>query len=133
MKKRITAIFTALCCLTLLWSLYSFSGDPNSKQKVLRHVVSFQFKDDVTAERKAQAIEDFLALKDEIPEIKKFEGGEDISVEGLDKDFTHCFILTFESEEARDTYIPHPAHIRLAEKNKPLTKDIIVLDVWGEE
>ena len=133
MKKSITIQLSALLGLIFLWSIYSFSSDPNSQQKVLRHVVSFQFKDELTAERKAQAIKDFVALKDEIPEIKKFEGGEDISVEGLDKEFTHCFILTFENEEARDSYIPHPAHLRLVEKNKPLMKDIIVLDVWGEE
>ena len=133
MKKRNVVPLTLLLSLPLAWSIYSFSSDPNSEQKVLRHVVSFQFKEDITDERKAQAIQDFLALEDEIPEIKRFEGGEDISVEGLTKEFTHCFILTFESEEDRDVYIPHPAHIRLAEKNKPLMKDLIVLDVWGEE
>jgi hypothetical protein len=47
----------------------------------------------------------------------------------LNKGFTNCFILTFENEASRDIYIPHPAHKTLAEKNKPLMQDLVVLDV----
>ena len=120
-----------LLCLFIICGVLSCSTETTSKQKVLKHVVTFQFKEEVTADRRDQAIKDFLALKDEIPEIKSFEGGEDISVEGLSKGFTHCFILTFENEAARDIYIPHPAHKKLAEKNKPLMQDLVVVDVWG--
>ncbi|MEO0472959.1 MAG: Dabb family protein, partial [Bacteroidota bacterium] len=68
-----------------------------------------------------------------IPQIIKFEGGEDISTEGLSQGFTHCFVLTFKNEADRDAYLPHPAHLELAEKNKPLMKKLLVVDVWGEE
>ena len=123
----------AIFYVVILGCAFSCSTGSVNKQKVLRHVVSFQFKEGLTEERKAQAIQDFLALKDEIPEIKSFEGGEDISVEGLNQGFTHSFILTFESEAARDAYIPHPAHLKLAEKNKPLMGNLLVMDFWGEE
>ncbi|NRB47807.1 MAG: Dabb family protein [Saprospiraceae bacterium] len=103
------------------------------KKTVLRHVVSFQFKAEISSERRAQAVKDFLDLKNRIPEIKKFEGGENVSVEGYDKGFTHCFVLTFENEEGRSVYIPHPAHIEVSKKNKPLMKDLFVVDYWGEE
>jgi len=131
--KPIHIAVTGLVCLSLLSSFSSFAFHSPEKKKVLRHVVSFQFKDGISTERQAQAIQDFLALKDVIPQIQKFEGGADLSVEGLDKGFTHCFILTFKNEADRDIYLPHPAHIKLAEKNKPLMKDLIVLDVWGEK
>ncbi|MEM6846172.1 MAG: Dabb family protein [Bacteroidota bacterium] len=104
----------------------------SEKKTVLRHVVAFQFKDEISVERREQAVKDFLDLKDRIPEILSFEGGEDVSVEGFAKEFTHCFIITFADEAARDIYIPHPAHIELAEKNKPLMKDLLVIDVPGE-
>lgn len=133
MIKSIVLILKNLLFLTIICGALSCSTEAPSKQKVLRHVVTFQFKEEVTAARRDQAIKDFLALKDEIPEIKNFEGGEDISVEGLNKGFTHCFVLTFENEADRDIYIPHPAHIKLAEKNKPLMQDLVVVDVWGEE
>lgn len=103
------------------------------KNQVLRHVVSFQFKDEIPPERRARAVRDFLELKNRIPEIIKFEGGEDVSVEGFNKGFTHCYVLTFENKEGRDVYLPHPAHIDVAKKNKPLMKDLFVIDYWGEE
>lgn len=131
--KSIHVMLMGLLCLIFFASLSSFTNKSASKKQVLRHVVSFQFKADISKERQAQAIEDFLDLKKQIPEIKKFEGGKDVSVEGLNKGFTHCFVMTFESEAARDIYIPHPAHIKLAEKNKPLMRDLLVVDYWGEE
>ena len=133
MIKRKVITLVGLLCLTIISGALSFSTENSSKKKVLRHVVTFQFKEEVTAARRDQAIKDFVALKNEIPGILRFEGGQDISVEGLSKGFTHCFIITFENEAARDAYIPHPAHKKLVEKNKPLMQDLVVVDVWGEE
>ena len=123
----------ALLYLALLWGISSCSSASVNKQKVLRHVVSFQFKEEISEAQKAQAIQRFWDLQDKIPEIKKFEGGENISVAGLDKEFTHCFVLTFENEAARDIYLPHPAHTKVVEENKPMLKDLLVVDFWGEE
>lgn len=123
----------AVLAMAFLVSVASVAYTQTSKNQVLKHVVSFQFKDEITKERQVQALEDFMALKEQIPEIQSFEGGKDVSVEGLNKGMTHCFILTFKDEAARDIYIPHPAHIKLADKNKPLMKDILVVDVWVTE
>ena len=133
MRKSNLIHLMVILCLTILGSISSSLNAQNSKQQVLRHVVCFQFKEEVSEERKAQAIQNFLGLKDEIPEIKKFEGGENTSVEGHDKGFSHCYVLTFESEAARDIYLPHPAHKRVAGENKPLLSDLLVVDYWGEE
>ncbi|MFY0607698.1 MAG: Dabb family protein [Cyclobacteriaceae bacterium] len=100
---------------------------------VLRHVVAFTFKDEITDERQEQAVKDFVDLKNQVPGIISFEGGKDVSIEGLTKGFTHCFIITFVDEKARDEYIPHPAHLVLVEKNKPLMKNLLVLDFWGQD
>ena len=54
-------------------------------------------------------------------------------VDEQDKGLTHCFILTFESETARDIYLPHPEHMRVVEENKPVLSDLLVVDLWGEE
>ncbi len=100
---------------------------------VLRHVVAFTFKDSITIERQEQAVKDFMDLKNQIPGIISFEGGKDVSVEGFTKGLTHCFVVTFESKEARNEYIPHPAHLVLVDKNKPLMTDLLVLDYWSKE
>ncbi|MDN5215880.1 Dabb family protein [Fulvivirgaceae bacterium BMA12] len=131
MKNKIS---TPLVLFMLVFTGISISFTTIKKKKpVLRHVVSFQFKEEITLERRAQAVKDFLDLKNRIPAIKKFEGGENISVEGYDKGFTHCYVLTFANEEGRSIYLPHPAHIEVAKKNKPLMKDLFVVDYWGEE
>lgn len=122
--------FIGLFSMTLLLSSCNY---PRNKKTVLRHVVAFQFKENVSTIRQEQAINDFLALKDLIPEIKNFEGGNEISTGGRNKGFSHCFVLTFENEAARDVYLPHPAHMDVVNKNKPLFNDLLVLDYWGEE
>ena len=116
MIKTYTKNLRILLSLAIIWGISSCSREQASKQKVLRHVVSFQFKDEVSAENKAQAIQIFVDLKDKIPEIIKFEGGQNINGKGQSRGLTHCFVLTFESEAARDIYLPHPDHMKVVEK-----------------
>ncbi|SHK69030.1 Stress responsive A/B Barrel Domain [Reichenbachiella agariperforans] len=123
-------IFSLLISTTILCSCHS---DKVETQKVLRHVVAFTFKEGVSIQDQTQAIQYFKALENKIPGLIKFEGGDDISVEGFSKGFTHCYILTFEDEAARDAYLPHPAHMEVVDKNKPLMADLLTLDFWGEE
>ncbi len=131
MTLKTFRVFFFLSIASIVFSCTSkLEAGSGSAQKALNHIVCFQFKDEIPMERRQQAVSDFLALKEEIPEIKSFEGGENISTEGLDKGFTHCFILGFADEAARDIYVPHPAHKKLAAKNKPLMKDLVVVDVW---
>ncbi|MEM8525205.1 MAG: Dabb family protein [Bacteroidota bacterium] len=103
------------------------------EEKVLKHIVALQFKEEISKEEREKAIQRFRDLEGEIPEILAFEGGGDISVEDLNKGFTHCFILTFKDEAARDAYLPHPAHMDVANKNKPMLSDLLVVDVWSEQ
>ncbi|MEM9340711.1 MAG: Dabb family protein [Bacteroidota bacterium] len=131
--KKINATPLSVSVLLSVVVLLSSCGAAGNKKLVLRHMVAFQFKEEVSENRREQAVSDFLALKDLIPEIKKFEGGDQVSAGGLDKGFSHCFILTFESEEARDIYMPHPAHMEVVNKNKPLLNDLLVMEYWGVE
>ncbi|MEM9929153.1 MAG: Dabb family protein [Bacteroidota bacterium] len=145
MKKHIRIFWAALSCLMILSTLSTCAQvqaadettvekqEVKEPQKVLRHVVAFSFKEGITPEKQTAAIENFMSLKDEIPGILSFEGGEDVSVEGFTKDLTHCFILTFADEAARDAYLPHPGHMRVVKENKPLMSDLLVLDFWGED
>lgn len=98
--------------------------------KKLRHVVLFQFKEG-TAEADIQKVEAaFSALPAKIPQIQDYEWGTNNSPEGLDKGFTHCFFLTFASEEDRAIYLPHPDHKAFGEVLKPHLADVLVLDYW---
>lgn len=102
-------------------------------EKKLRHVVLFKFKEGTSEESIAEVEEAFKALPSKIPEIKGFEFGTNNSPEGLDKGFTHCFFLTFDSEEGRAVYLPHPDHKAFGAILGPYLEDVLVVDYWIEE
>ena len=101
-------------------------------KKQLRHVVLFKFKDGTTAEDIKKVEDAFAALPGKIPEIKGFEFGINNSPEGLAKGFTHCFLLTFDSEEGRAIYLPHPDHKAFGKVLRPHLDDVLVVDYWSE-
>jgi quinol monooxygenase YgiN len=100
------------------------------KERLLRHVVMFKFKADATKEQIKEVEAAFAALPQKIDAIHDFEWGTDNSPEMLSKGFTHCFLVTFESEEARKTYLPHAAHQEFVMLVKPLVEDVMVIDYW---
>ncbi|MEO0340268.1 MAG: Dabb family protein [Bacteroidota bacterium] len=102
----------------------------NSKK--LRHVVLFKFKEG-TAEADIKKVEEaFSALPAKIPQIRDYEWGTNNSPEGLDKGFTHCFFLTFDSEEDRAIYLPHPDHKAFGDVLGPHLDDVTVVDYWTD-
>ena len=98
----------------------------------LRHVVLFKFTESSTPEDIQEIEEAFAALPSQIEEIRDFEWGINNSPEGLDKGFTHCFIVTFDSEEGRDIYLPHPAHQEFVDLVGPHVEDVLVVDYWAK-
>ena len=99
-------------------------------EPLLRHVVMFKFKDESSAADVQTVVDAFGALKDKIPEIHDYEWGTDNSPEGLQDGFTHCFFVTFKSEEDRATYLPHPDHQAFVEVLKPHLDKVLVVDYW---
>ncbi|MEQ9289972.1 MAG: Dabb family protein [Cyclobacteriaceae bacterium] len=102
------------------------------KKAQLRHVVMFKFKEDASQEGIEKVEKAFADLQNKIPQIKDFEWGTNNSPEGLDKGFTHCFFVTFDSEEDRAAYLPHPDHKAFVEVLKPVMEDAMVLDYWAK-
>ncbi len=107
----------------------SIEEEPEA-ENLLRHVVLFNFKESATDEDIAMVEEAFAALPNQIPEIVDFEWGTNNSPEGKEKGFTHCFLLTFEDEESRATYLPHPDHKAFGEKIGPYIEDVLVVDYF---
>ncbi|MEM7658755.1 MAG: Dabb family protein [Bacteroidota bacterium] len=99
--------------------------------KLLRHVVLFKFKDESSEADINTAIAAFEALPEKIPQIYDFEWGTDNSPEGLQDGFTHCFFLSFLSEEDRDAYLPHPDHKAFGEVLGPHLDKVLVVDYWN--
>lgn len=104
----------------------------SAPEGTLRHVVLFKFKAG-TPLKNIEAIEKaFAELPNKIPQIKDFEWGTNNSPENLDKGFTHCFFLTFEREQDRAIYLPHPDHKAFGTLLSPWMEDVLVLDYWAE-
>lgn len=97
---------------------------------LLRHTVFFKFKEGTTPAQIKQVEDAFSALPSKIKQIKGYEWGLNNSPEGLDKGFTHAFILTFESEEDRAIYLPHPDHKAFGAVLTPHLEDVFVVDFW---
>lgn len=111
-------------------STSSTTDEAETLTKQLRHVVLFKFKETATPEDIQRVEAAFAALPAKIPEIKDYEWGLNNSPEGLDKGFTHCFFLTFDSEEGRANYLPHPDHKAFGEVLSPHLEDVLVVDYW---
>ncbi len=101
------------------------------KEKLLRHVVIFKFNDDSSKADVDRLNNAFNALADSISVIKDFEWGLNDSPEDFHQDFTHCYLLTFDSEEDRDSiYAPHPQHKAFVESLGPHLEKVFVVDYW---
>lgn len=102
-------------------------------EKPLRHCVFFKFNDDADPDTVKQVEDGFAALPSKIDTIKGFEWGLNNSPEGKDEGFTHCYMVTFESDEGRQTYLDHPDHLAFVEILKPVLEKARVLDFFAEE
>lgn len=79
----------------------------------IQHMVLFRIKPEVTTEKITELFTLLAKLQQLIPGITYFAGGPYSSPEGLNQGYTHGFVMTFESVDARDTYLPHPEHERV--------------------
>jgi len=104
----------------------------NTMRESLRHIVLFKFKESSSSADLKKIESAFIALPSKIKEIKDFEWGLNNSPEGLDKGFTHCFFVTFESEVDRATYLPHPDHMAFVALLDGHVDDVLVLDYWSK-
>ncbi|MET1258712.1 Dabb family protein [Flagellimonas sp. DF-77] len=101
-------------------------------EKRLRHVVIFKFNDDTSEEQVQQLNDSFAQLQEHIPVIQDFEWGLNDSPEDFHQGFTHCYLLTFASEQDRDSvYTPHPKHQEFVASLQPHIEKVFVVDYWA--
>jgi hypothetical protein len=140
---KTNSLFFSIICLFLLISCNYKSENQelksnketesveNPKNK-LRHLVLFNFNDNVSTDSISIVQKAFSALPSKIPEIRDFEWGIDISVEDLHQGFTHAFLVTFGSLEDRAIYLPHPDHQEFVKMLTPMLDDVLVIDYWAD-
>jgi len=102
------------------------------KEKVLRHVVMYKFKDDLTPAQLKEVIDTFAALPKKIDTIIGFEHGTNVSKEGKSEGFTHMFVVTFKNEADVAAYLVHPAHEAYVKIARDRREKVVVFDYWAE-
>jgi len=77
---------------------------------VIRHMVLLAFREGVPADCMRDIETAFVALRQQIDDVRDLEWGLNTSRENLAAGFSHCFLVTFDNVGARDRYVDHPAH-----------------------
>ena len=139
MKYRIYTLSIFLFLIGTLNNAYSgpTKSDTMDQQekpspKVLRHMVLFKFKNTAPEKEVQKLNKAFNALQSAIPAIKNFEWGINDSPENFHQGFTHCYLVSFESEEDRDlVYTPHPDHQDFVASLQPFLEKVFVVDYWA--
>lgn len=90
----------------------------------VKHTVLLRFSPKTSQEDIAAIFEALDDLQEKIPGIVDICSGAYESPEGLNKGFTHGFIVTFADPESRDGYLEHPDH--------EVVKQMIVDQIAGD-
>ncbi len=94
----------------------------------VKHYGCFQFKAEITTNQIAECFSAMADMVGKIPGLLDFYHGPYDSAEGMNDDFTHGFIMTFESPQARDEYLPHPVHEEVKNFVVPKLERVVVFD-----
>lgn len=133
MRTSLLTICATLVAIFTLSTVMTQADHHEESKKVLRHVVCFKFKESATDKQLDGIVKAFAALQKKIPSIKEFEWGTNNSPEKHDKGFTHCFILSFDSEKGRAAYLPHEDHKAFGAMLGPVLDDVFVIDYWAKK
>jgi Stress responsive A/B Barrel Domain len=94
----------------------------------IQHIVLVKIKPEVTTENITEIFRLLAELQQLIPGITYFACGPYSSPEGMNQGYTHGFIMTFESVNARNNYLPHPEHQRVQGALSAYIDNVITFD-----
>ena len=93
------------------------------------HVVLVSWRAGVAEEAEAAVRPLVVGFPQTIPGVLDVAEGRSTSPEGLEGEFDYALVVTFDSSEARDAYLPHPAHRPVADAIGAHADRVVVFDV----
>jgi hypothetical protein len=129
--RRAIAVVVALSVLSVLVSLRSLPAKA-PKEKVLKHLVLYKFKDDQPRAKVQEVIDTFAGLAGKVDAIVALEHGANVSKEGKSEGLTYAFCVTFKDEAGLAAYLKHPAHDHYVSVVKDRRDKVVVFDYWAE-
>ena len=99
---------------------------------MIRHLVLMKCYPDISVAQIDNVFAALAGLKEKIPGILAFEGGQNNSPEGIARGHTHAFTMDFADEQARDAYLPHPEHQKVVAQIREIldgsAESVLVVD-----
>lgn len=92
------------------------------------HYGTFVFKPGVSPATIDHCFTEMCGMVGKIPGLLTMQHGAYQSDEGLNDGFTHGFVMTFDSPQSRDAYLPHPEHERVKLVVVPNLERVMVFD-----
>ena len=91
---------------------------------MIRHILLIRFTPEATTLQIASVREAFLSVPVRIQGVASVEWGENNSPGGKNVGYTHCVMMTFADEAARQRYLAHPEHGAIKEIFRPILNNI---------
>lgn len=132
--KNYLASFLIICLVVLTGFWISGSDDyktntQTTQAQVLRHVVFFDFTDQATDSVLNSLGNELTDLQKTVDSVRDIEWGANIN-KTEDTEYTHCLLVTFNSEEGLKEYNEHPDHLSIVEKHKKYLQKMAEVDYW---
>ena len=93
---------------------------------MIRHIVLFKLRPDVSTEDKEAWLEQARSMPKEIEVLRAFSVGEDV-VRG-ERSFDLGLVADFDSSADAKVYAGHPAHVPVAEMGRALWEQVVTVD-----
>lgn len=130
MRRPIAVLLLASLLCTLLCVQLLIAKAP--RERVLKHLVLYKFKEDQSPAQVQEVIDTFAGLVKKVDSIVALEHGANVSKEGKSEGLTHGFCVTFKDEAGLAAYLKHPAHDHYVSVVKDRREKVVVFDYWTE-
>jgi len=94
----------------------------------IKHIALFKFKEGTTEEQVQKVLDELMDLSETVSGVEDYVAGANNSPEGLNKSYTHGFVMTFTDAAARDAYLRNPDHEKVKATVLPQIDDITIFD-----
>jgi Stress responsive A/B Barrel Domain len=98
---------------------------------MIRHIMLWNYKDDIPPERRAFLEAELAALPDRVPSLRRVQYGHEPkagAVGGRNQSFSHCFVMYFDDMAGLAEYTSHPEHINFSAPFKEACAVQVVAD-----
>jgi hypothetical protein len=124
MRRKEIVCSLRLACIFVAMTVVFLAGLNGNAwavdQRPVKHAAFVAFKPGTSEDKIEEVFKAIGDLKNKIPGIIDYSWGPYSSEEGLNRGYTHGFIMTFANEAARDEYLPHPEHKKVGDMLIPL-------------